>query len=423
MSSSPGNIHSIIAEYRPELASFEDTYKDVHSHPELGKQEKRTASIASAHLESVGYKVISNIGGYGVVGILSNGSGPTVLLRADMDALPIKENTGLEYASTLEAVDENGETQPVMHGCGHDVHVVSLMASATLLANAKSKWFGTLLVLFQPDEEHGEGARAMLDDGLYEKIPKPDIVLGQHLVASLAGTVLVRPGICMASADSLKVVVHGRGGHASSPQDAIDPVVLAASIIVRLQTVVAREIGPGDAASVTCASIHSGKAHNVIPDEVVILINVRAFEEDVRKKVLDAIKRIIKGEAIASGVEREPEITTINQYPRTVNDENSSAKIKNAFEEYFGKEQTLIPPRATASEDFSLLATDIGVPSVFWNFGGVEQKRWEASRDVSDGSKRLPQPHQANYAPVIQPTLQTGVDAMSLAALTFLGAV
>lgn len=424
MSSRSENVRSIIDEYRPDLTPFEEIYKDIHSHPELGKQEKRTSSIASSHLRDLGYEVMEEIGGYGLVGILSNGTGPTVLLRADMDALPIKENTGLEYASTVEAVDEDGEKKPVMHACGHDTHVTSLLGCATLLMKAKSKWSGTLIVLFQPDEEHGEGARAMLDDGLYDKIPKPDIVLGQHLLPALAGTVHVRPGTFLASADSLKVVVHGREGHASSPQDAIDPIVIAASIIVRLQTVVAREIGPSDAATVTCASIHGGKAHNVIPDEVVILLNIRAFETDIRTKVLSAIRRIIKHEALASGAEKEPEITTINQYPPNINDDSSAQKLQSAFEGYFGKEKTMEASRSTASEDFSLLATEIGVPSLFWDFGGVGEEEWNnAMKKGGDGTggKRLAQPHQADYAPVIEPTLRTGIEAMSIAALTFLG--
>lgn len=418
--SEPGLLRSIIDDFRPELGPFEDVYRDLHRHPELGTQETRTSRIASEHLRGAGYDVTTGIGGHGLVGVIKNGSGPVVLLRADMDALPIRETTGLPYASTVEAVDTDGEKKPVMHACGHDTHVTTLMAASTLLARAKAKWSGTLIVLFQPDEEHGAGAQAMIDDHLYEKIPKPDIVLGQHLMPSKSGVVLIRPDVFMAAADSYRVKVFGRGAHGSRPEDSIDPVALAASIIVRLQTVVSREIGPADVASVTCASIHGGKAHNVIPDEVELLLNVRTFDASVREKVTATIKRIIKGEAMASGVEKEPEIEMTYTYPLTVNDSRATQIVKDTFVSYFGKDNTWEAPRLAASEDFSLLASTINVPSVFWIFGGVGEKKWAEYEKTKD-TRLLQNPHQSNYAPVIQPTLKTGVDAMSLAALSFLG--
>jgi len=343
------------------------------------------------------------------------------LLRADMDALPIREQTNLPYASTVETVDTDGEKKPVMHACGHDTHVTCMMATSTLLARAKSKWKGTLIILFQPDEEHGRGARAMLDDKLYDKIPKPDIVLGQHLTSCKTGVVLIRPGIFMASADTFKVTIFGRGSHSAQPQYSIDPIVLAASTILRLQTVVAREIGPEDVASVTCASIHGGKAPNVIPSEVELTLNIRTFDAAVREKVLAAVKRIIKGEAIASGVVKEPEVEVISTFPLTVNDPEAAKKLERTFKSYFN-ENTWEASRHTTSEDFSLLASSIGVPSVFWNFGGVDVNKWEEYVKEKD-SVILPRSHQANYAPVIDPTLKTGVDAMSLAALSFLDVV
>jgi amidohydrolase len=412
-------VHSIINEFLPELKPYEDVYRDLHSHPELGQQEERTSGIAASHLRDAGYDVTTNIGGHGVTGVLKNGSGPTVLLRADMDALPISENTGLSYASTVEAVDMDGEKKPVMHACGHDSHVACMMAVSTFLAKAKDKWKGTLIVLFQPDEEHGAGARAMLDDGLYSKIPKPDIVLGQHLTSVKTGVVLIRPGVFMASADTFKVTIFGRGAHGAQPQDSIDPIVLAASTILRLQTVVSREIGPEDVASVTCASIHGGKAHNVIPDEVEFTLNIRAFDKGVREKVLKAVKRIIRGEAIASGVLKEPSVELVGSFPLTVNDTEATVKLEKSFKKYFGEERTWEATRHTASEDFSLLASDIGVPSVFWNFGGVDTELW-AQFEKENDTTLIAKAHQANYAPVVQPTLKTGVEAMSLAALSFL---
>ena len=412
-------LHSIIEEFRPELKQYEDAYTDIHQHPELGQQEKRTSKIAATHLREAGYDVTTNVGGHGLTGVLRNGGSPTIMLRADMDALPIRELTGLSYASTVEAVDTDGERKPVMHACGHDMHVACMMGALTLLARAKDRWSGTLIVLFQPDEEHGAGARAMLDDNLYDRIPKPDIVLGQHLAPFKTGVVLIRPGVFMASADTFKVIIFGRGAHGAQPQDSIDPIVLAASIIIRLQTVVAREIGPEDVASVTCASIHGGKAHNVIPDEVEITINIRAFNANVREKVLAAVKRIIKGEAIASGVIKEPDVQLIMSYPLTVNDTEAVFRLEETFTSYFDKEHTLRAARHTASEDFSLLASAINVPSVFWNFGGVDVGVWE-QYEREKFSKPIPKSHQANYAPVIQPTLETGINALSLAALTFL---
>jgi amidohydrolase len=413
-------LHSIIEEFRPDLEPFEHTYRDIHQHPELGQQELRTSAIAASHLREAGYNVTTNIGGHGLVGLLRNGEGPTVLLRSDMDALPIREQTGLPYASIAEAVDTDGEKKPVMHACGHDTHVACMMGVSTLLAKAKEKWSGTLIILFQPDEEHGAGARAMLDDNLYGRIPKPSIVLGQHLAPFKTGVVLIRPGVFMASADTFKATLFGRGAHGARPQDSIDPIVLAASIIVRLQTVVAREIGPEDFASVTCASIHGGKAHNMIPDEVEILINIRTFHMAVREKVIAAVKRIIRGEAIASGVVREPDVQLIVSYPLTVNNPEAALKLEKIFTSYFDKNHTWEAPRHTSSEDFSLLASAINVPSVFWNFGGVDAKKWEEYEREKD-PKLIPNSHQANYAPVIDPTLKTGIDAMSLAALTFLG--
>jgi amidohydrolase len=414
-------LHSIVREFLPSLQHYEDVYRDLHAHPEFGQQEERTSSIAASHLRDAGYDVTTNIGGYGVTGVLKNGTGPTVLLRADMDALPIRENTGLSYASTVEAIDMDGEKKPVMHACGHDSHVTCMMAVSTLLSKAKEKWKGTIIILFQPDEEHGAGARAMLDDGLYSanKIPKPDIVLGQHLTPNKAGVVSIRPGVFMASADTFKVTIHGRGAHGSSPQASIDPIVLAASTIIRLQTIVSREIAPDDVASVTCASIHGGKAHNVIPDEVEFTLNIRTFDTDVREKVLKAVKRIVKGEAIVSGVIKEPEVQLVGSFPLTVNDIPASLKLEERFKEYFGEERTWVEPRCTASEDFSLLASDIGVPSVFWNFGGVDAEKWAQFKRDKD-STLIAKPHQSNYAPVLDPTLKTGVEAMSLAALSFL---
>jgi amidohydrolase len=406
---------AIVDQFRPELKPFESVYRDLHQHPELGQQEARTSAIAAAHLRQLGYQTTTHIGGYGVAGVLENGRGPAVLLRADMDALPIREETGLPYASSATTVDTDGVTKPVMHACGHDMHVAAMMAVASLLAAARRSWSGTLIILFQPDEEHGAGAQAMLDDKLYDRIPRPDVVLGQHVADRECGLLLLRSGPYMASGDTFKLTVFGRGGHGAEPDVCIDPIVLASSIVVRLQSVVARVIGPRDAAVVTCASIHGGKAHNVIPDEVELLLNVRTFDEKVREKVLAAVRRIIKGEALASGVEREPELLHTMAYPLTYNDPATTATLNTAFTSYFGEraqEGRLI----SASEDFSRLASAIGVPSVLWHLGSRDVEKWKHA-------DAIPSAHQPNFEVHVEPTLRLGVDAMSLAALTFLSGV
>lgn len=414
------SLTSIINKFRPNLKDYENIYRNIHQHPELGRQEKQTSIKAAEHLKGAGYEVTMHIGGYGLAEVLRNGEGSTILLRAEMDALPIREETGLSYASTAETIDTDGTLKPIMHACGHDMHVAAMMGAATLLARARTDWRGTLIVLFHPDEEHGAGARAMLEDGLYseDRIPRPDLVLGQHLVPHQAGAILIRPGVFMSSADIFSVQVRGRGGHGAMPQDAIDQVVIAAAIILRLQTIVSRELAPSDVAAVTCASIH-GEAHNVIPDTVELIITIRTFEEGVRSKAVAALKRIVKAEAAAAGVEQGPEITLITSFPLIVNGAAMAQNIDAVFAAHFGRDRVLEGSRQMASEDFSLLPSEIGVPYVFWNFGGVDAQTWK-EYERTQNKHLLPRPHQAKYAPVMEPTLRTDVDAMSVAALTFL---
>ena len=293
---------SVFRHHPLDLGGYEDLYKHLHSHPELSLHEKNTSATVAAHKALRAYKVHSGIGGHGVVGVLSNSDGPTILLRADMDALPVKEKTGLDYAS--KATDKDGG--PVMHACGHDMHVTCLLGAAAWLADAKDKWSGTLIVLFQPNEERGKGARAMVDDGLYGKIPEPDVVLAQHVQPGRAGKVAVKAGTMIASADSFKITVHGRGGHGSMPQLCIDPVLIAASIVVRLQGIVAREVDPQDTAVVTVGSIHAGSSDNIIPDSAELLLDMRTQKEETRQKILKAIKRIVEKVSLVSCDTRDP---------------------------------------------------------------------------------------------------------------------
>ncbi|KAJ5383581.1 Amidohydrolase [Penicillium concentricum] len=412
------DLAEIINRHRPDLKPFEDVYRHLHTNPELSGQEEQTAKIASDHLKAAGFEVHTKIGGHGVAGILRNGTGPIILLRADMDALPVEEQTGLSYASTRHVKDETGAHKPVMHACGHDSHVATLMAAATLLQSARDNWSGTLICIFQPAEEHLDGAQAMLDDGLYDKIPKPDLVLAQHVMRMRAGTVNLRAGPLLTAADAFEVRVFGRGGHGSAPHTTIDPIVLGAAIVMRLQTIVSREVTPGKLAVVTCGSIHSGQSANTIPAYLDLQLNVRTYDEEVRKRVCASIHRIIEGECMAAGVEKKPEIKLTYSTPSTINDGKTIDALRETFQPYFGDRLVDMEP-PTASEDFSLLATAVGAPYVMWMFGGTDPETWDDA--VAKGAvDELPSNHSPFYAPVIQPTLCTGVDAMALGALTFL---
>ena len=300
---------SVLRGLHDALDDLEALYKDIHSHPELSLQEKRTAGLAAERLKAAGFEVTEGVGGTGVVGLLKNGDGPTVMLRADMDALPVKEATGLPYASTVTATDADGNETPVMHACGHDMHVTWLAGASALLAGAKDAWHGTLMAVFQPAEEVAAGAQAMIDDGLFERFPKPDVILGQHVMPMSAGIIASQSGVITSAGDSFQIRMFGRGAHGSMPQASIDPVVMAASTVLRLQTIVSREVAPSDAAVVTVGALQAGTKENVIPDEAVIKLNVRTFDENVRKHVLDAIKRIVNAESEASGAPKPPEIT------------------------------------------------------------------------------------------------------------------
>ncbi|KAJ6008475.1 Zinc metallopeptidase [Penicillium herquei] len=411
-------LKALLDKYRPNLKPFEEVYRQLHQNPELSTQESQTAKTASEHLHTLSFEVHTDIGGHGVAGILRNGPGPKILLRADMDALPLEEKTGLPYASTKIVKDPTGKPTPVMHACGHDFHVTALLAACTLLHAARESWSGTLLVIFQPAEEALGGARAMIDDGLYDKIPKPDFVLAQHVMCLRAGNLNIRSGRLLTAADAFDIRVHGRGGHGSAPQTTIDPVVIGASIVVRLQSIVAREITPGELAVVSVGSINAGFAANVIPDYLDLKVSVRTFDEGVRMKVHDSIRRIVEAECKAGGAAQEPDIKLVSSTPATVNDEKLVKELEGTFGSYFG-DRMVDMERPSASEDFSLLATEAGAPYVMWMFGGIDEKTWDEA--VHKGKvNELPSNHSPFFAPVIEPTLKTGVDALALGALTFL---
>ncbi|KAI0185543.1 hypothetical protein EV127DRAFT_463837 [Xylaria flabelliformis] len=414
-----GSLGDITTKHWPELGPFEEIYKDIHSHPELGTHESRTAKIASEHLKTLGFEVASNIGGYGVVGIFKNGPGRTLMLRADMDALPLHENTGLSYASRVVFKDSEGIEKPVMHACGHDMHVTVLMAVASLLVDAVGSWSGTLTCVFQPNEENGAGAMAMVKDGLYNFAPKPDIVLAQHVDHRRNGNVAIRSGPCQSAADSFLVTVFGKGGHGSKPESCIDPIIMGCHIVVRLQSIVSRSVAPQDEVVLTCGSFHGGDAHNVIPDFVKFKINVRTYDERVRAKVLKAIKDIIHAECSAVGAPKDALIERTHEYPLTSNDPKLTQELRELFIDYLGESHVEETEKLAGSEDFPNLALPHNTPYVIWFWGATDVNKYDKA--VEEGNlDSLPRVHSAEFCPSIRPTLEVGVRALSLAALLYL---
>jgi amidohydrolase len=407
-----------------DVADLDDLaalYRDLHAHPELAFAEHRTAGIVAERLHGLGYQVTAAVGGTGVVGVLENGDGPTVLLRADMDALPVLEQTGLPYASTQRARDAAGAEVPLMHACGHDMHVSCLLgAAAELAAQASSgAWQGRLLLVFQPAEEGDGGAQAMIDDGLYDRFPAPGIVLGQHVMPLPAGVLGLHAGPAMAAADAIRVVLHGEGGHGSRPETTVDPVLMAAATVLRLQGIVSREVAAADAAVLTVGALHAGTASNIIPDRAELLLSLRSFDEKVHDKVRDAIDRIVRAEAAASGARQDPEITTFQSFPLLVNDPAASARLTEVFNASVGL--TLDPGPVTGSEDVGVLATAAGVPCAYWFIGGSDPALFEGVTTVEEAKNivsGLPSNHSPFFAPVIEPTLRTGITALTTAART-----
>lgn len=400
---------------------LEALYTDLHRHPELSFQETRTAGIAAGHLADLGLEVHEGVGITGVVGVLANGEGPVVWVRADMDALPVAEDTGLPYASTATGIDPDGNTVPVMHACGHDMHVTAIIGAVERLVAERESWHGTVVVLIQPAEEYGAGARAMLDDDLLARFPRPDIVLGQHVTPLPAGVVGVRPGPQMSASDGIRVVFHGRGGHGSRPHTTIDPIVMAASTVMRLQTVVSREVDPHDLAVVTVGAVHAGTKNNIIPAEATIDLSLRYPDETLRATVLGAVERIVHAEAAASGAEQAPEISTLHTLPPTINDTDATARAIGAFRRAFGEDAVIDPGLFTGSEDVSWFAQDAGAPLVFWFWGGMDPERFRAATAAGTVDRDIPTNHSPFFAPVIHPTIEVGVTALATAAREFLG--
>ena len=395
-------------------------YRDLHAHPELSFQEHRTAQKVQEAIDPLGLDVTAGVGRTGVVGVLRNGPGPVVWLRADFDALPVREQTGLPYASTARGSDADGHDVPVMHACGHDMHVAALVGALRLLVELKDTWSGTVVAVFQPAEEISGGAQAMIADGIFDRFPKPEVVLGQHVGPLPAGMIGYKTGAAMAASDSLKVQLFGHGGHGSQPQSTVDPVVMAAHVVQRLQTIVSRERSPFEPAVVTVGYVRAGTKDNVIPDEAELGVNVRSFDEGVRSKTLASITRIAKAEAMASGAHKEPAVTSLHSFPLTMVDDAVMQGIATVFRQHFGADRVLESPNpVAASEDVGLFGATIGVPTAFWFWGGYAPERFT---EAAENGRSVPTNHSPLFAPDLEPTLTTGVEALTLAALSRLGA-
>ncbi|WP_416566316.1 amidohydrolase [Nocardia testacea] len=406
-----------LAEAMPEL---EDVYRDLHAHPELAYAEYRTAKIVADRLRVDGFDVYDGIGVTGVVGIRRNGEGPTVVLRADMDGLPVEEQTGLDYASTATGLSEKGEVVPLMHACGHDVHVTCLLGAVQAMSAAADRWSGTLVALFQPAEEGRGGARAMIDDGLFDLIGKPDIILGQHVFPTPAGTVGYRSGAILSASDAFDIRVFGRGGHGSQPHSTVDPVVLASSIVMRLQTIVSREIAPADRVALTVGSIQAGSTGNIISDHADLIVSARSFDEGVAARVVASIRRIVEAECLASNSPKPPEFVELVGFKPTINDAESTDRVVRSLRARLGDEAVVEVEPYMGSEDFPEFGRSSGAPYVFWTLGGTDSDAYAEAEANGTLDSDIPTNHSPYFAPVIQPTLTTGVTALVAAAMEWL---
>lgn len=410
-----------------DIASLVATYKVLHAAPELSRQEQKTAAFFAGQLRGLGFTVTERFGkyetpahtSYGVVAVMKNGPGPTVLIRTDLDGLPVDEKSGLPYASKVRSKNDAGEEVSVMHACGHDVHITNMLGTAKVLSELKQLWSGTLVIIGQPAEEVVAGARAMLRDGLYEKFPKPDFAIALHDSSELeAGKVGYTSGYAMASSTSVDVKIRGVGGHGARPETTKDPIVMAAEIVLALQTIASRERSPIDPVVVTVGSIHGGSKHNIIPDEVNLQLSVRAYKEEVRTKILASIERIAKGIAIAAGVPEElapiVKISGTQVTPATYNDPVLTERLASVFKKTLGEDNVVIVPQAMVSEDFGAFSLQQSIPSTLFWLGAVDPAKVKQSRETGS---QLPSLHSALFAPAPEPTLRTGIKAMSAAVL------
>jgi len=420
----PSALLLVRAGVEKDYPSLFELYKHLHAHPELSLHEENTSRRIAEELRRIeGIQVTEKVGGFGVVGVFKNGNGPTILVRCDLDALPVKEQTGLPYASTVMTKDDFGKEVPVMHACGHDVHMTALIGTARILTQLKEHWSGTIVFIGQPAEERVGGAKMMLADGLFTRFPKPDFCLALHDSAELpAGTVGYVEGFALANVDSVDITVRGVGGHGAYPHTTKDPIVLAAEIVVALQTIVSREIQPGEPAVVTVGSIQGGTKHNIIPDEVKLQLTLRSYTDEVRQQTLAAVKRIAHGQALSAGIpeDRLPEVKFSEDYtPSTYNEPMLTQRLAGAWENWFGKSNVIKSKPVMGGEDFSEYGrTPEKIPScIFW-VGAVKPELVAESRKTG---QPLPSLHSPFFAPVVEPTIKTAVTAMCAAVLELAG--
>ncbi|WP_421784478.1 M20 family metallopeptidase [Gardnerella sp. DNF00983] len=400
-------VQKILSDLDETQREREKQYKYFHQHPELSMKEDHTAQTIIDILSKAGIET-KRVGKTGVVAEIKNSEGPVVAMRADIDALPIKENSGKDYTSTVSTQDENGKTVGVSHACGHDFHISSLLGALKAFNEHKNAWKGTYIGVFQPGEETAQGAKDLVENGITSMIAKPDVYLGQHVLGAIpAGTVGIRSGAFLTTAASIRVHIFGKGSHGSMPELSVDPVVVASSIVLKLQTIVSRELAAKDYAIVTVGALNAGSKSNIIPDDAELLINTRTYSEDTQKFVHNAIERIVRGECKLARCPKEPEFTYYDCYPLTNNDQNASLRVRKAFDEYFGEDSVDIS-RASASEDFSIVANAFKTPYAYWGLGGFADMQ------------NAPGNHNPAFAPDLQPTLNRGLEAAVVAACAWL---
>ena len=414
-------------EVEGEVPSLFETFKHLHSHPELSYREVETAKFVAKELRSLGFEVTEGVGDYGVedrisygiVAVMRNGDGPTVMVRTDLDGLPVEENSGLAYASTAKGIGDEGTEVFVMHACGHDLHMTSWLGTARMLSQMKDSWKGTLVFVGQPAEERGAGAQAMLDDGLFERFPKPDYALAWHANATLpAGSVGLVEGYALAAVDSVDITVQGKGGHGAWPHTTKDPVTLAAQIVVNLQTIVSRKVSPLDSAVVTVGSIHGGTKHNIIPDQVKLQLTVRSYKPEVRKLLLDSIREVAQNTARAQGWPEDllpiVEIHEEEGTPSTFNDPELVERAAEIFRSEFGEDRVHLMDPVMGGEDFSYFGIEGDIPiAVFW-LGSIEPSVVEAA---AEEGRTLPSLHSSGYRADAKPAIRTGVAGMTAVVL------
>jgi amidohydrolase len=383
-------------------------YLDLHQNPELSAHETQTAAKLAGRLRGLGYEVSEHVGGTGIVAILKNGAGPTVMLRTELDALPVEEKTGLPYASKVHAQDDAGHDVPVAHACGHDLHMAALVGTAAIMAHSKDTWHGTLLLIGQPAEETISGAKAMIADGLFQRFPKPDVGVAMHVDNLLpAGQAGITPGIYNTNADSLRITIYGKGGHGSAPQTAIDPIVIAARTILALQTITSREVKPGEMAVITVGYIQAGTKNNIIPDHAELGLTVRTYKDEIRKQILAAIARITKAEAEAGGAPHEPLIEHYEATDSVYNDPALARRLRVPLEAALGSKNVIATEAITPSEDYAFFIEQ-GVPSLYFSLGGANPEKYAQAKAAG---VMLPSNHSPLFAPDVDPALHAGIAA------------